>query len=346
MEYKIGVLGAGSCGSGLTVAFSHIMPITLWARDSTHVENMLATRTNPNYIPAEIKFSANVQISSNIDLAIVDKDLIIIAVPLSGFRDMLLQIKARGVDHSTNIMWVCKGLEIDSALLPHQIVLEELRDFANTGALLGPSFAKEVARGMPTALSIASNNSQFAQKWIERFKPIPSLRVYANTDVIGAEVASAVKNIVAIAVGISDGLGLGYNARAALMTRSLSELAGMVSAMGGCISTIYGLTGVGDLILTCTSDLSRNRTVGLELARGKPCAQILKQLGHVAEGVYAALAVYKLSKKLGLDMPIIAAVYSIIYEAADIGQVVDTLLNRAPRFEAEDLIKGLKQKVC
>ncbi len=150
---------------------------------------------------------------------------------------------------------------------------------------------------------------------------------------IGSEVGSAVKNIMAIAVGVSDGLHLGYNARAALITRSLNELSAMVIALGGEDKTIYGLTGIGDLILTCTGDLSRNRTVGLELAKGLACEQILKNLGHVAEGVYAAREIYKLSKSLGLDMPIVDAVYGIIYENANINKTVSALINRAPKFE-------------
>ncbi|HLX54019.1 MAG TPA: NAD(P)H-dependent glycerol-3-phosphate dehydrogenase, partial [Aquella sp.] len=174
---------------------------------------------------------------------------------------------------------------------------------------------------------------QFAKKWINQLSTVPNFRVYANTDVIGSEVGSAVKNIMAIAVGISDGLQLGYNARAALITRSLNELAAMVMALGGEAKTIYGLTGIGDLILTCTGDLSRNRTVGLELAKGLSCEQILKKLGHVAEGVYAAREIYELSKRFHVDMPIVSAVYGIIYENADIKQTVDGLLGRAPKFE-------------
>lgn len=333
MKSKIGVLGAGSWGSALTIAMSHAAQVTLWGREIAKVNAINKTRTNPGYIPCQIKFSDNVQITSEIDLAIKGMDLVVIATPLSGLREMFLQIKAKCDGELPDMVWVCKGLETGSGLLPHQIAKEVLGDFPNIGALLGPSFAKEVALSLPTAITLSSNNTEFAKKWIDRFGLIPNFRVYANTDVIGSEVGSAVKNIMAIAVGISDGLELGYNARAALITRSLNELSGMVIALGGVAQTIYGLTGIGDLILTCTGDLSRNRTVGLELAKGHSCEQILKNLGHVAEGVYAAREIYKLSKQLNVDMPIVSAVYGILYENANIRQTVSELLNRAPKFE-------------
>lgn len=333
MEYKVGVLGAGSWGSALTIAFSQIMPVVLWSREEAQVKRMSATRSNPDYIPPEVKFADNVEITADITQAVTDVNLVIIATPLSGLRDMFRQIQEKCGTKLPDIIWACKGLEVGSGLFPHQIAHQELGDFANIGALLGPSFAKEVALGLPTAITLTSSSAGFAKIWIDRLKSIPNFRVYANTDLVGSEVGSAVKNIMAIAVGIGDGLHLGYNARSALITRSLNELATMVIALGGEPHTIYGLTGIGDLILTCTGDLSRNRTVGLQLAEGKLCEQILKDLGHVAEGVSATREIYKLSKKLNLEMPIVEAVYAIIYENANIGQTVNVLLNRAPKFE-------------
>jgi glycerol-3-phosphate dehydrogenase (NAD(P)+) len=332
-EYKVCILGAGSWGSALAIAFSHAMHVTLWGRDKIQIQTILANRNNIGYIPEEIKFPESIQITSDLDLALKDMGLVVIATPLSALRDMFLQIKSGYTGKLPDIIWVCKGLEVDSGLFPHEIAKEILGEFENIGALLGPSFAEEVARGLPTAITLSSNSIQFARKWIDQLNKIPNFRVYANTDVIGSEVGGAVKNIMAIAVGISDGLQLGYNARAALMTRSLNELAAMVIALKGDAKTIYGLSGVGDLILTCTGDLSRNRTVGLELAKGGNCRQILKNLGHVAEGVYAANEIYKLSKRLNVDMPIVEAVYGIIYENADIKQTVGELLGRTPKFE-------------
>jgi glycerol-3-phosphate dehydrogenase (NAD(P)+) len=309
------------------------MPVTMWGRDKLQIERILLSRRNIAYISSDIEFTSNVEITSNIDSAIIGQNLIIIAVPVSALREMLRQIKLRRQNNLPDIIWVCKGLEVGSGLFPHQIAREELGSFTCMGALLGPSFADEVARGLPTAITLSTYSEQFANIWIKQLNLIPNFRVYINNDVIGSEVGSAVKNIMAIAVGIADGLHLGYNARAALITRSLNELASMVIALGGEYRTIYGLTGVGDLILTCTGDLSRNRTVGLELASGKSSEQILNNLSHVAEGVYATLEIYKLSKKLNLDMPIVHAVYSILYEQANILQIVNNLLSRTPKVE-------------
>ncbi|MCC2625062.1 MAG: glycerol-3-phosphate dehydrogenase [Burkholderiales bacterium] len=334
MQYKVCVLGAGSWGSALAIALNHVMHVTLWGRDKDQIKNILASKSNVGYLPLEIKFPDSIQATSNLDLALQGSDLVLIATPLSGLRDMFLQIKSRYNDKLPDIIWVCKGLEVGSGLFPHEIARETFGKFENIGALLGPSFANEVAQGLPTAITLSSSNTQFAKKWISQLNGIPNFRVYANTDVIGSEVGGAIKNIMAIAVGISDGLQLGYNARAALMTRSLNELSAMVIALNGESKTIYGLSGIGDLILTCTGDLSRNRTVGLELAKGGSCEQILKNLGHVAEGVYAANEIYKLSKRLNVDMPIVDAVYGIIYENADIKQTVGGLLSRAPKFES------------
>jgi len=245
-----------------------------------------------------------------------------------------------------SIIWVCKGFELNSGLLPSQIIQDVLgnvldgrhsnssnNNFGNFGALLGPSFAKEVALGLPTAVTLASHNCDFALNLAEQLCKIPNFRVYAHDDLIGSEVSAGVKNIIAIAVGISDGLNLGFNARAALITRSLSELCKLVLLLGGNPNTPYGLSGIGDLILTCTGDLSRNRSVGLELANGFDIDTILLKLGHVAEGVYATQEVYNMSKPLGIEMPIVAAVYNIIYNKHNIKQTVFNLLNRESKYE-------------
>lgn len=333
MKYHVGVLGAGSWGFALSIAFSHVMSVTIWGRNKEQMADVMCSRSSKNYIPETVKLADSIEITSDLDQAIIGKDLIVIATPVSGLREMFRQIRQKCIKVLPDIIWVCKGLEAGSGLLPHQIAMEELGNFDNIGALLGPSFAKEVALGLPTAITLSSRSTNFAGKWINLFRNIPNLRVYANTDVIGSEVGSAIKNIMAIAVGISDGLDLGYNARAALITRSLNEISLMVTALGGEAKTIYGLTGIGDLILTCTGDLSRNRRVGLELAKGKACSQILQELGHVAEGVYATDEMYKLSKKFSLTMPIVSAVHSILYQNANIKDAVSQLLNRSPKFE-------------
>ena len=326
----ISVLGAGSWGSALAIAMSNVASVKLWSRSSNQVEQINLHRINKDYLSETIKFPHNIKATSDFSDAL-KADLVIIAVPSSVLRSILNILKQE--PKIPDIIWVCKGFEIGTSLLPHQVVSEVLAGFKNIGALIGPSFAKEVAESKPTAIALASENLQFALGWIDRLKAIPNFRIYANNDVMGAEIAAAVKNVIAIAVGICDGLDLGYNARAALITRSLNELKELVISLGGIPETIYGLTGVGDLILTCTGELSRNRQVGLKLATGAKIKAILNDLGHVAEGVNASKEVYDLSMRLNLDMPIIATVYKILFEEADIVKSVTNLLNREPKVE-------------
>lgn len=329
---SITVLGAGSWGSALAIMMSHVAPVTLWSRNREQVRCINEERVNSQYLDG-ILFPANIIATTDFGGAL-NCELIIIAIPTSALRQVMVQIRHQCRDEIIpDIIWVCKGFELNSGLLPHQIVHEVCPRLCNVGALLGPSFAKEAALGLPTAVSLVSNDSSFIVKWMQRFKVIPNFRVYANSDVIGSEVGAAVKNIMAIAVGIADGLNLGYNARSALITRSLNELGLLIIKLGGCSETVYGLTGVGDLILTCTGELSRNRNVGLQLAKGYKIDAILTQLGHVAEGVNAALEVHKISMNLGLEMPIVNAVYRIIYENANIGDSVNSLLSREPKSE-------------
>lgn len=328
---KIGVLGAGSWGSALAIACSKVADVFLWSHNLAQVELLNATKSNPHYLPSEIKFADNVFFTYDLDNTIYS-DLLIIATPLNAVREILLKIKLLRAD-LPNLILVSKGFEAGSGLLPHQIVEEILPGFLNYGLLIGPSFAKEVAMSLPTAITLASPDLNYAIKWMNLLKEIPNFRIYAHDDVIGSEVGSAIKNVLAIAVGVSDGLNLGYNARAALITRSLNELSSLVLALGGKKETIYGLTGIGDLILTCTGDLSRNRKVGQELATGKSIEEIVHGLGHVAEGVSTAREIYLKSKQLKIDMPIVESVYKIIYEKADIKSEVNNLINRQPKIE-------------
>lgn len=342
---KISVLGAGSWGSALAVTFSYISDVCLWSRNPKQVYAINSTHTNLKYLPDNVKFANNVSATDDLKVAI-DTDLLVIATPINAFRDILLKIKAIYEAKSSledgsesgqipDIIWVCKGLEANSGLLPHKIIKEVfINDGAvSYGALLGPSFAFDVANNKPTAITLSSNNIDFAFKWVKVFAAIPNFRVYVNSDIIGSEIGSAVKNIIAIAAGICDGLNLGLNARAALITRSLSELSKLIIALGGDEKTVYGLTGVGDLILTCTGDLSRNRMVGLKLAEGSDLASILKNLGHVAEGVSTTLEVHKLAQSLKIDMPIVAAVYNVLYNKHELKSAIIRLLSREPKLE-------------
>ncbi len=230
------------------------------------------------------------------------------------------------------MVWLCKGLEQGSGLLAHQIADSTLAQHVPRGVLSGPSFAIEVAQGLPCALTLASRDAGFAQRAAHLLHG-GRMRVYYSEDLVGVEVGGAVKNVMAIAVGISDGLGLGQNARAALITRGLAEIARLGTALGGAPETFLGLAGVGDLILTSTGDLSRNRRVGLSLARGEPLQQILAQLGHVAEGVRTAREVVTLARSRGVDMPISEAVAGVLDGSLSAPGAVDSLLAREPKSE-------------
>jgi glycerol-3-phosphate dehydrogenase (NAD(P)+) len=330
----ISILGAGSWGSALAVAVSNVANVRLWSYSLDQVDEMIKTSHNTAYLPSDVRFSDNVSFTNDIKDACYQADLIVIATPVASFREILIKIK-NSCDHDNipDIIWVCKGFEVGSGLLPHQVIGEVLGEFHNYGALLGPTFAHEVAISLPTAITLASLSSEFSKKWIKLLKGIPNFRIYANNDLIGAEVGSAVKNIIAIAAGVGDGLQLGLNARAALITRSLHEISELIKKLGGNVDTLYGLTGIGDIILTCTGDLSRNRTVGLELSKGYNIDTVLANLGHVAEGVYATKEVYLLAKRYQVSMPIVEAVYGVIYENKNVKDSVLGLLSREPKFE-------------
>jgi glycerol-3-phosphate dehydrogenase (NAD(P)+) len=322
----LAVLGAGAWGTALAVALSPRHRLTLWARDPEQAKAISAARRNQRYL-SEIPLPDSLQVFSDLEKAIAKAELLVAATPVAGLRDLLGKLKGGTVP----LVWLCKGFEQDSAALPHEIVAASgLR--APSGALSGPSFALEVAKGLPCALTLASADAAFAARAAAQLHG-GRLRVYHSDDLVGVEIGGAVKNVLAIAVGICDGLGLGQNARAALITRGLAELARLGVALGGRAETVMGLTGAGDLILTATGDLSRNRRVGLELARGKPLAAIVADLGHVAEGVRSARAVLARARTRGVEMPITAAVNGVLEGSLTPQQAVESLLARDPRGE-------------
>ncbi|MBK9161777.1 MAG: NAD(P)-dependent glycerol-3-phosphate dehydrogenase [Nitrosomonadales bacterium] len=327
---NITVIGAGAWGTALASSLAHHHRVTLWARDAGQIEAMRATHCNQRYLP-DIDLTADLALSADLQGALAAADLVIFAVPTGALRATLRQV-ADMPYRSFGVLWLCKGFEAETSLLPHQVVAEELSQTSRCGVLSGPSFAQEVARGLPTALTLASADEEFARN-TARALHHSRLRIYASTDVVGVEVGGAVKNVMAIASGICDGLGLGHNARAALLTRGLAEISRLGLKLGGRPETLAGLSGAGDLILTCTGDLSRNRQVGLMLAQQHDLADILRRLGHVAEGVYTVREVHRLALKLGVEMPICEAVYRILYEHVATGEVVADLLNRAPNLE-------------
>jgi glycerol-3-phosphate dehydrogenase (NAD(P)+) len=325
---NITILGAGAWGSALGIALAERHAVTLWARDAAQRAALAATRRS-RYL-SELPIPGNVRIADDAPAAIRACELVLVATPTAGLRAAVGLVRDAGKE--VPVVWGCKGFEQSSALLPHQIVAEALHAGAPAGALSGPSFALEVARGLPTALTLAAADARLARD-LARALHQPRLRVYYSDDVAGVEVGGAVKNVMAIATGIADGLGLGQNARAALITRGLAELTRLGVALGGRPETFTGLTGAGDLILTCTGDLSRNRRVGLALGAGEALDAILARLGHVAEGVYTARAVDRLARERAIDMPITRAVCAVLFEGVAPAAAVERLLARDPRSE-------------
>ncbi len=326
---KIVILGAGAWGTALAISLSARHPVTLWARDAAQIAAMSISRCNRRYLP-EIPLPQRVQLTADLDAALAGAELLLAAVPISALRATLCRVAQ--LPAPVPVIWACKGFEAGTAQLPHQVAAETLTHAFPRGVLAGPSFALEVARGLPTALTLASSDGEFARQSAQSLHHA-RLRIYSSTDVIGVEVGGAVKNVLAIAAGIADGLGFGHNARAALITRGLAEMTRLGLKLGGRAETLGGLSGAGDLILTCTGDLSRNRQVGMLLAQQHTLPDILGQLGHVAEGVYSVREVHGMSQRTGVDMPICAAVYQVLYEHVPAASAVEALLNRAPNSE-------------
>lgn len=326
---NIAVLGAGAWGTALAISLSGRQRVTLWARDAAQLEEMERVGCNRRYLP-EAAFPPELNLGSDFETVLADAELVLLAVPVSALRTMLQRIA--GLARPVPVIWVCKGFEAGSAQLPHQVVAETLPPGSSYGVLSGPSFAQEVARGLPTALTLASPDAEFAEHMAASLHHA-RLRVYSCSDIIGVEVGGAVKNVLAIAAGISDGMGFGHNARAALITRGLAEMARLGLKLGGRAETLGGLSGAGDLILTCTGDMSRNRQVGMLLAQQHALPDILCQLGHVAEGVYTVREVHRLAQQLDVDMPICEAVYGVLYEQVPAASAVESLLNRSPHSE-------------
>lgn len=326
---KLAVLGAGAWGTAVSISLASRHEVRLWARDRTMVEAMVAARVNARYLP-DVAISPQITMTAKFEEAIAGSELILVATTTAGLRPALRQIAGAG--SAAPVIWLCKGFESGTAKLPHEIAAAELPPETPRGALSGPSFAQEVARGLPTALTLACSDGDFASRCARELHA-QALRIYSSDDLPGVEVAGAVKNVMAIASGISDGLGLGANARAALVTRGLAEITRLGLKLGGRIETFMGLTGVGDLILTCTGDLSRNRRVGLKLAQGFKLDAVLHDLGHVAEGVYTAREVNRIADSLAIDMPITRAVCRVLDESVSARDAVQELLRRDPKAE-------------
>lgn len=336
---NISILGAGAWGTALAVQACKRHQVCLWARDAGWLNELRSSRDNKKYLPG-VALPAELALSADLTDAIAHaKDgLLIVASSMSGLREILKQLP-----DGAFVLWLCKGFEANTGLLGHEIAAE-VQPRLRVGILSGPSFAQEVAAGQPTALVAASNDAEVAQRAVEAFHS-ERLRVYTSDDPIGVEVGGAVKNVLAIAVGLADGLRLaaeasgdvsmapGLNARAALITRGLSEMVRLGIALGARTETFMGLSGIGDLVLTATGDLSRNRRVGLLLAKGLSLQQILHDLGHVAEGVYSATTVLSRARSKGVDMPITEAIVAVLQGKLKPTQAVELLMGREARSE-------------
>lgn len=318
----IAVLGAGAWGTAFAINLAGRHRVTLWARDAAQAAAMLTAGANERYLPG-FRFPAGLHVEADFGRATANCDYLILAMPVSGLRETLRKLRAPPAP----LIWLCKGFERPDARLPHEVVAEELGAGARGAVLSGPSFAQEVATGLPTALTLAAADGTFAAAAAQALHG-PALRVYSHDDVVGVEVGGAVKNVIAIAAGVCDGLELGLNARAALITRGLAEMTRLGMALGGRVETFMGLAGVGDLLLTCTGDLSRNRRVGLALARGESAAHAQAGLGHVAEGVFTAGEVLRRAGECGIEMPITAAVCRLLEHPQQAADVVRALLAR------------------
>ena len=322
------VLGAGAWGTALAVSTAARHSTRLWARDATQAAQMRSMRRNMRYLP-EVVLPAALQIGYDFEAALAHaKDgLVIVATPMAGLAGMLKRL----ADHAGGVLWLSKGFAPDTGALGHEIA-GSLNLRSRVGVLSGPSFAIEVARGQPTALVAASSELSLCEEAVEALHS-DSLRVYTSNDPIGVEVGGAVKNVLAIATGIADGMELGLNARAALVTRGLAEMTRLGVALGARVETFMGLSGLGDLVLTATGDLSRNRTVGLLLAVGQSLPTILADLGHVAEGVSSAPMVLRRAAALGVEMPITHAVVQVLDGRITPSQALEQLMGRGARPE-------------
>jgi glycerol-3-phosphate dehydrogenase (NAD(P)+) len=333
LNAPIAVLGSGSWGTALAIQFARAgKPTRLWGRDAAQRADMRATRRNRRYLP-DASFPALLEIADSEAAALVGVSDVLIAVPSSGFRELLTDLAPR-LTKDVCIAWATKGFERESGLLPHQVAHDVLGSGYTMAVLSGPTFAKEVGAGLPTAMVVASADEVFAMRIAEDLAS-PGFRTYVSTDIAGVEIGGAVKNVLAVGAGLSDGLGFGANMRVALITRGLNEMTRLGVALGARERTFMGLAGLGDLVLTCTDDQSRNRRCGLALARGLTAEQAMQEIGQVVEGYHAARVLRAVAQRLNLDLPICEGISRILFDGANAGDVVRELMARPPQAEFE-----------
>ncbi len=321
------MLGAGSWGTALAVQLGrHGAPISLWGRNPADIEAMARDRVNARYLPG-IRLSDSITVEPDLAKVVAHHQDFLICVPSHAFHATLAAIRP-GLTASARIAWATKGFEHTTGRLPHEVARAELGNGVPMAVLSGPTFAREVGAGLPTAMTIAANEPSFAAALAARLSD-RSFRAYTADDMVGVEVGGAVKNVLAIGAGMSDGLGFGANARIALITRGLAEMSSLGSALGGRMQTFMGLSGMGDLVLTCTDDQSRNRRFGLAIAGGATPADAAQRIGQVVEGRFAAAAVRTVAQRLHVEMPICEQVYRVLEEGVPPRDAAMALLARA-----------------
>ena len=328
---KITVIGAGAWGTALALHFAlHNHQVAIWARNAEQLAAMQADRENKRYLPG-FKLPDNLTAHTDLAAALEGSEMVMVVTSVAGLRESVELVKQHGAGHLP-VVTACKGFELDTGLLTFQVVQEVLPDNDKIGVLSGPSFAQELAKQLPCAVVLASENEPWLNQMVQELNT-PVMRLYANTDVIGVAVGGAVKHVMAIATGLADGLECGLNARAALVTRGLAEITRLAVAMGAQPKTMMGLAGVGDLILTCTGALSRNRKVGLGLAEGKELHQVLREIGHVAEGVPTIDEVFDAACRYQIDMPITQILYQLVRKELPVEEVMGRLMMREAKSE-------------
>ncbi len=326
-EKPIAVIGAGSWGTALALQFARSgRPVRLWDIDAEQLAIIAAERVNTRYLP-NAPFPDNIEVRDDLESCLDNVTDIVVAVPSHGLRETLQKLQPI-LDDSARVCWATKGFELSTGKLPHEVAAEVLGDNHAMAVLSGPTFAKEVGAGLPTAMTIASPNTTFAEDLAEAISE-DNFRAYTSSDMIGVEVGGAVKNVLAIGAGISDGLGFGANTRIALINRGLVEMTRLGVALGAKQDTFMGLAGMGDLVLTCTDDQSRNRRTGLMLAAGKTIEEAQAEIQQVVEGVLAAKAVKQVADKMSVEMPICQQIYGVLYEGVPPREAVTALMSRA-----------------
>ncbi|MDX1570204.1 MAG: NAD(P)H-dependent glycerol-3-phosphate dehydrogenase [Xanthomonadales bacterium] len=326
------VIGAGSWGTALAIQLARKgCPTRLWGRDADAIAAMRRRRENRRYLP-DIGFPGPLTLEPDLDAALADTELVLMVTPSHAFAETLEQIRPM-IDSNRGVAWASKGFEPGSGRLLHQVAADILGSDAPLAVATGPSFAREVALDLPTAIVVASPSDDYA-RLVAGALHGGNFRAYSSNDIIGAELGGAVKNVLAIGTGLCDGIGLGHNSRAALITRGLAEMMRLAEAMGATRQTLMGLSGMGDLVLTCTGDLSRNRRFGLALGQGSTRAQALEEIGQVVEGIGAAEEVVRLARKHAIELPIAECVFAILTDRITPEQGVDLLLSREPKRES------------